>query len=47
MFTAPKVFDQREEDGIVTLLRDTPDEDLIESVKSAEQLCPAMAIRVV
>jgi ferredoxin len=46
VFTAPKVFDQREEDGIVVLLTDTPDTNSFESVKNAEQLCPAMAIRI-
>ena len=46
MFTAPKVFDQREKDGIVVLLTDTPDTNSLKSVKNAEQLCPAMAIRI-
>lgn len=46
VLTAPDVFDQREADGIVTLLTDEPHDSLNVEVKKAEQLCPALAIRV-
>jgi ferredoxin len=44
VLASPEVFDQREEDGIVVLLQESPDETLIPSVKKAAKLCPAMAI---
>lgn len=43
---SPEVFDQREEDGIVVLLTETPDESLGSSVRNAANLCPALAIRL-
>lgn len=46
VMTAPKVFDQRESDGIVVLLTDTPSADEIENVKLAWDLCPARAIQL-
>ncbi|MFJ3310966.1 ferredoxin [Streptomyces sp. NPDC086549] len=46
VLSAPEVFDQREEDGIVVLLVDTPPERLAGDVRQAVALCPAQAIWV-
>jgi ferredoxin len=43
---APKVFDQREEDGIVVLLDATPSPELHASVREAASVCPAAAIEL-
>jgi ferredoxin len=43
---APDVFDQRDEDGIVVLLDETPDESLHAVVREAASVCPAAAITV-
>jgi ferredoxin len=40
------VFDQREEDGIVILLNDSPSAEHRDSVMNAARVCPAMAITV-
>lgn len=44
--TAPEVFDQREEDGVVTLLTDDAPADLRQSVEEAAAACPVGALRV-
>lgn len=44
VLTAPEVFDQREEDGIVVLLTENPPEHLTDDVRQAVSLCPAQAI---
>jgi ferredoxin len=46
VLSAPEVFDQHEEDGIVVLLAETPPEHLMNDVRQAAVLCPAQAIRV-
>jgi ferredoxin len=46
VLSAPDVFDQREEDGIVILLNETPAEGLADEVREAATLCPARAIRI-
>ena len=46
VLTAPDVFDQRDEDGIVVLLTDDPPADRADDVRQAAALCPALAIRV-
>lgn len=46
VMTAPEVFDQREEDGVVILLQDHADNGLEPAVRKAAKLCPALAIRV-
>jgi ferredoxin len=46
VLSAPEVFDQREEDGIVVLLAETPPERLTGDVRQAVVLCPAQAIWV-
>lgn len=44
--TAPAVFDQRESDGIVVLLVDTPSDVLAEKVRKAALLCPSQSIQI-
>ena len=44
--SAPDVFDQRDEDGIVVLLTDTPDSSQYGAVREAAQICPAACIHV-
>lgn len=44
--TVPDVFDQREADGIVTLLNEQPPEPLHSEVIEAEEQCPSGAITV-
>ena len=46
VLTAPDVFDQREQDGIVVLLDPTPPAELAEDVRRAVALCPARVISV-
>ncbi|MFC8826018.1 ferredoxin [Streptomyces sp. NPDC057137] len=46
VLTAPDVFDQRDADGVVVLLQDTPPETELTNVREAADLCPAAAIRV-
>ncbi|MEV8539627.1 ferredoxin [Streptomyces sp. NPDC051572] len=41
---AGKVFDQREEDGVVVLLDERPPADLEEAVRDAAAVCPVRAI---
>jgi ferredoxin len=43
---APEVFDQREEDGVVVLLDETPGPDLHDAVRESAMVCPAAAIHV-
>ncbi|WP_113699076.1 ferredoxin [Nonomuraea lactucae] len=42
--TAPKVFDQSEDDGTVVLLDPSPPKDLEEAVRRAVALCPSGAL---
>jgi len=44
--SAPDVFDQREDDGVVTLLTETPATELARDLNEAAMLCPARAIRI-
>ncbi|GAA2694799.1 ferredoxin [Nonomuraea recticatena] len=44
---APDVFDQRDEDGIVVLLAETPAPALNAAVREAAAVCPAAAIHLV
>jgi ferredoxin len=46
VLAAGAVFDQREEDGIVFLLDDSPPAGLHDAVRRAAALCPAQAISV-
>ncbi|MEV6996554.1 ferredoxin [Streptomyces sp. NPDC093982] len=43
---APEVFDQRDEDGIVTLLEPGPAEGLQAAAREAAAVCPASAITI-
>lgn len=43
----PEVFDQRPTDGVVELLDARPPVELHDAVRSAVELCPVGAIRVV
>ncbi|MFD5244428.1 ferredoxin [Amycolatopsis sp. NPDC058340] len=43
---APDVFDQREEDGIVLLLQESPGRDSHDIVREAADVCPGAAITV-
>jgi ferredoxin len=42
---APDVFDQRDDDGVVILIDETPPEGVHDAVREAAQVCPAAAIR--
>ncbi|WP_107077822.1 ferredoxin [Micromonospora sp. MH33] len=44
--TAPEVFDQDDEDGLVLLRRAEPPADTVDRVRLAVELCPAGAISV-
>ena len=44
--SAPDVFDQREDDGIVVLLTDEAPDDQAPRLRKAVELCPAQAIRI-
>lgn len=43
---APEVFDQRDDDGVVVLLEETPGADLAEGARRAAAACPALAIHI-
>lgn len=43
---APDVFDQRDSDGVVVLLTDTPGEGLQAAVREAAEVCPSAAISI-
>jgi ferredoxin len=44
--TAPEVFDQGEDDGLVTVLRPDPPEELREAAAEAVRLCPSGALGI-
>ena len=44
---APRVFDQRDEDGVVVLLDENPPEELADAVRQAAAVCPSGAIKIV
>jgi ferredoxin len=46
VLTAPEVFDQRDEDGIVELLDEFPSAELHDDVRQAARVCPALAIEL-
>jgi ferredoxin len=43
---APDVFDQRDEDGVVVLVKATPDAAEEADVRRAAGVCPALAIQI-
>jgi ferredoxin len=46
VLAADDVFDQRDDDGIVILLDETPPAERLDDVKHAAMVCPALAITV-
>lgn len=44
---APRVFDQRDEDGVVVVLDENPPAELAEAVREAARSCPSGAIKIV
>jgi ferredoxin len=46
VLSAGTVFDQDEDSGLVVLLDEAPPDDLLEQVREAAQVCPALAIVV-
>ena len=46
MLAAPYIFHQRDSDGIVVLLQDTPPESQLAKAREAAILCPSAAIRI-
>lgn len=46
VMAAAEVFDQREDDGLVVLLTESPPAELAVEVRLAMTLCPSMAISV-
>ena len=46
VLVAPEVFDQRDDDGVVILLEETPGDEDQEAVRNAAAVCPAAAIAV-
>ncbi|MFL0179836.1 MULTISPECIES: ferredoxin [unclassified Mycobacterium] len=44
---APRVFDQRDEDGVVVLLDQSPPQELADAVRQAARVCPSGAIKIV
>lgn len=43
---APEVFDQRDDDGMVILLQDSPAAEHHAAVREAALVCPSAAIKV-
>jgi ferredoxin len=46
VLNAAEVFDQRDDDGVVVLLNETPDADQEENARKAAAACPALAIYI-
>ena len=46
VMNAPEVFDQRDEDGVVVLVKATPDAAEEDDVRRAAGVCPALAIQI-
>ena len=44
--SAPEVFDQRDEDGVVVLLTAEPPAEHTEDARYAAAVCPALAIHI-
>jgi ferredoxin len=43
---ASEVFDQRDDDGVVVLLKENPSADQADEVRQAAEYCPALAIHI-
>ena len=46
VLNAGDVFDQRDEDGVVVLLNDSPPTEHAEEARKAAAACPALAIHI-
>jgi ferredoxin len=46
VLNAGELFDQRDEDGVVVLLNDSPSADQAENARNAAAACPAVAIDI-
>jgi ferredoxin len=46
VLSTPEVFDQRDSDGVVVLVTETPPAEHHEDVRQAARMCPALAITV-
>lgn len=46
VMNAPEIFDQRDDDGVVELLVDSPDPDQLDETRKAAAACPALAIHL-
>lgn len=46
VLNASEVFDQRDEDGVVVLLKPTPAPDQTDNARRAAAACPALAIEI-
>jgi ferredoxin len=46
VLAAPEYFDQREDDGIVIVLKEHPEESDLPAVTNAARRCPVRAIRL-
>ncbi|MGV0848983.1 ferredoxin [Mycolicibacterium phlei] len=46
VLNAADVFDQRDDDGVVVLLDDSPGHEQAEAVRKAAAACPAHAIHI-
>jgi ferredoxin len=46
VLTAGEVFDQRDDDGVVVLLDDSPPDNQAVNVRNAAAVCPALAIDI-
>jgi ferredoxin len=42
----PQVFGQRDEDGVVHIVHEHPSHDLLNRVRQAVELCPALVFRM-
>jgi ferredoxin len=46
VLASPQVFGQRDEDGVVRILNEHPSLDLLNRVRQAVELCPALVFRI-
>lgn len=46
VLNASDVFDQRDDDGVVVLLDDSPADEQQDNVRKAAAVCPALAIEI-
>ncbi|HEV7851220.1 MAG TPA: ferredoxin [Mycobacterium sp.] len=46
VLNAEDVFDQRDDDGVVLLLNDSPSSEQADDVRKAATACPALAIDI-